>query len=130
LGPGVRERFAAAAEVSETERSTAVARRKKILARLREMIGPGDVLCLPTTPGPAPRLTAGSGEVELADRRRAMALLCIAGLGGLPQVTIPAGTVDGAPVGLSVLGPPGGDLELLRLVAATFPSVPAAGDAA
>jgi len=128
LGPGVRERFAAAAEVSKTERSAAAARCEKIFGRLHDTIAPGDMLCLPTTPGPAPRVTAGSGEVELADRRRAMALLCIAGLGGLPQVTIPAGAVDGAPVGLSVVGPRGSDLDLLRLVAGAFPSVPAESD--
>ena len=40
---------------------------------------------------------------------------CIAGLSGLPQISIPAATVDGAPVGLSLIGPPGRDLDLLAL---------------
>ena len=44
-----------------------------------------------------------------------MRLTCIAGLGGLPQVSIPIGTVDGCPVGLSFIAWPGGDEALLDL---------------
>jgi amidase len=47
-----------------------------------------------------------------------MRLTCIAGLGGLPQVSMPVGTVDGCPVGLSFVGWPGGDEALLDLAAA------------
>ena len=44
-----------------------------------------------------------------------MRLTCIAGLGGLPQVSIPVGTVEGCPVGLSFIGWAGGDEALLDL---------------
>ena len=44
-----------------------------------------------------------------------MRLTCIAGLGGLPQVSIPIGTVAGCPVGLSFIGWAGGDEALLDL---------------
>ena len=47
-----------------------------------------------------------------------MALTCMAGLGGLPQVSLPAALVDGCPVGLSLLGAPGVDEPLLDLAAA------------
>jgi amidase len=47
-----------------------------------------------------------------------MRLTCIAGLGGLPQVSIPVGTVTGCPVGLSLIGWPGGDEALLDLAVA------------
>jgi amidase len=36
----------------------------------------------------------------------------------VPQVTIPAGEVEGAPVGLSLIGRRGADLQLLGLAAA------------
>ncbi len=44
-----------------------------------------------------------------------MRLTCIAGVAGLPQVTIPIGTVAGCPVGLSFIGWAGGDEALLDL---------------
>jgi amidase len=44
-----------------------------------------------------------------------MRLTCIAGLGGLPQVSLPIGTVTGAPVGLSFIGWRGADELLLSL---------------
>jgi amidase len=42
-----------------------------------------------------------------------MRLTCIAGLGGLPQISIPIGSVSGCPVGLSLVGWRGGDEVLL-----------------
>ena len=44
-----------------------------------------------------------------------MRLTCIAGLSGLPQISIPAGLVAGCPVGLSFIGWAGGDEALLDL---------------
>jgi amidase len=44
-----------------------------------------------------------------------MRLTCVAGLGGLPQVSIPVGSVAGCPVGLSFIGWPSGDEVLLDL---------------
>jgi amidase len=44
-----------------------------------------------------------------------MRLTCIAGVSGLPQVTIPVGTVAGCPAGLSFIGWEGGDETLLDL---------------
>jgi len=50
-------------------------------------------------------------------RDRAMQLLCLAGLSGFPQITIPLGRIDGAPFGLSLLGPAGSDRSLIALAA-------------
>jgi amidase len=44
-----------------------------------------------------------------------LSLTCIAGLGRLPQVQVPAGLVGGATVGLSLVGPRGSDRALLAL---------------
>jgi len=72
------------------------------------------VVILPTAPGPAPR--RGLTPDALDDlRRRAISLLCIAGLAGLPQVTLPCATLEGCPLGLSLIGPRGSDLLLLQL---------------
>ena len=44
-----------------------------------------------------------------------MRLICPGSLGGVPQVTLPAGLAEGGPVGLSFLGWAGGDEALLDL---------------
>ena len=44
-----------------------------------------------------------------------MHLLCIAGLGGLPQLSLPMAELDGLPLGLSLNGLRGADVQLLRL---------------
>ncbi|MNF15317.1 amidase [compost metagenome] len=45
-----------------------------------------------------------------------MMLSCIAGLAGLPQITLPVEGPDGLPLGLSVIGGHGQDLRLLSWV--------------
>ena len=55
-------------------------------------------------------------ETEMqAFRVRVMGLTCIASLTGLPQISIPAGTISGCPIGLSFIGWAGGDEALLDL---------------
>ncbi len=82
-------------------------------AYLIQLLGADGVLALPSAPGPAPPI--GLPGPQLDDwRRRVMSLTCIAGLGGLPQVSMPLARVDGLPVGLSLIGPPGSDERLLE----------------
>ena len=114
LGPGIRERIAWAASVTE-EHAVAERRfRASVVERLDELLGRDGVVILPTAPGPAPR-RALTPEALDDLRRRAISLLCIAGLGGLPQVTLPRVTLDGCPLGLSLIGPRGSDLLLLQV---------------
>ncbi len=55
-------------------------------------------------------------ESSLEDyRNRAIQMLCIAGLTGFPQVSMPLAQRDGAPLGLSLLGPAGSDRSLIAL---------------
>jgi amidase len=69
-------------------------------------------MALPTAPSIAPALAATGEALELF-RVRTMRLTCIAGLAGLPQISIPVGTVSGCPTGLSLVGWPGADEVLL-----------------
>jgi amidase len=114
LGPGVRERFAFAVKVSQ--RDAEEARKLKARARdqVRKLAKPGTILALPTTPGVAPRVDVPSDSLE-SFRANVMRLTCIAGLSGLPQVTIPIGNLSGCPVGLSFIGWAGADEVLLDL---------------
>ena len=69
---------------------------------------------MPTVPGAAP-LKSSSAETLQAYRERALRMLALAGLSGFPQISLPLGRVDGAPFGISLLGPPGSDIALIRL---------------
>ena len=81
-------------------------------ARVRPLLAGGAVLVYPTSPCPAPLLTASMAEQD-AIRQATMGVTAIAGFCGLPEVTLPAGSVKGAPVGLSLVAGPGFDRGLL-----------------
>jgi amidase len=117
LGPGIKERFAAAATVAPAAAAAARQRMQAVRTWLREKIQPGQALVLPTSPRVAPLRNTPASDVEVAYRNAAMALLCVAGLGGLPQVTLPLATADDCPVGISLLGTAGSDKALLAFAA-------------
>jgi amidase len=114
FGPGVKERFAAAKAMDPAKAAAGRAFRRVVQARLHRLLGGGAVLVYPTSPLPAPLLGATQAE-QNAVRERTMGVTAIAGLAGLPEVSIPAGTVEGAPVGLSLVAAPGRDRALLAL---------------
>lgn len=115
IGPGVRERIDWAATIDAAQASTARAGHARIRSHLRALIGEGDVWCLPTSPRVAPLRSTPTDLVENEYRAQAMCLLCIAGLAGLPQVSLPLATEDGLPLGVSLIGAPGSDMQLLAL---------------
>jgi amidase len=114
LGPGVAERFAWSRGVSDEQVAAANVFRTRYREFLTALLGHDGVLLLPTMPDVAPLISAG--EAGLEDyRNRAIRLLCIAGLAGFPQLSMPLATRLGAPLGLSLLGPAGSDRSLVRL---------------
>lgn len=117
FGPGVRERFAAAAALDPAEVAGARALRAGIRARMDALLGEDTLIVLPTAAGIAP-LRNSTGEALEAFRARSLELLCPAGHAGVPQVSLPLGTLDGCPVGLSVMAPRGKDEMLLALARA------------
>jgi amidase len=100
--------------IPESERGWAQLVRQEARGRMRYLLPEGTILCLPTTPFPAPkrgeRLSAASEQ-----RDRLLCLCCHGGLTGVPQVSIPGSTVDGLPVGLSIVGGPGSDATLIAV---------------
>jgi len=114
LGPGIMERFLLAESTTDIELNTAREHQKRIVEILNDVIGPGTVLIIPTAPCIAPRNDADDATLE-SFRSNTMALTCIAGLAGLPQISMPMLTVDGCPVGISLIGTAGGDERLLEL---------------
>lgn len=124
FGPGVRERLEIAASITEKQAGDARIKWREIIDELEIVMAPGTVICLPTTPRPAPLRGSSMTEVEVIQRQQAMALLCVAGLGGLPQVSMPVADVGGAPVGLSIIARSGADIALLSLAADICGPVP------
>ena len=102
FGPLVQPNFDAAKSVFETvDPAPAMAAREAFKSRLKALMDPGDMLVFPTAPFPAPK-KGQSFEALAQIRPKVMRLTGLSGVAGIPQLTIPAGYVDGAPVGLSI----------------------------
>ncbi len=114
LGPGVAERFAWSSQVTDTQFAAAGAFRAAFRQQLDELLGSDGVLLMPTMPDVAPLRHAPDSALE-DYRNAAIRMLCIAGLAGTPQLSLPLLQRDGAPMGLSLLGPRGSDLGLVAL---------------
>ena len=103
--------------IPASERAWAALVREEARGRMRQLLSPGTILCLPTTPFPAPLCGQPLSALEPL-RDRILGLCAHGGLTGVPQVTIPGATVDGLPVGLSILGARGGDATLVAVARA------------
>jgi len=122
LSPLVGERIALAGTVPADAIAKAWVAREALAARLRDLLGQDGVLAIPTAHDIAPRVGAPVAD-QIAFRDRTLALTCVASLCRLPQVNLPAGLVEGVPVGLSLIGPPHGDALLLAAAEALAPSL-------
>lgn len=114
LGPGVRERMAWTATITKDEVARAQAVRDAARLRMDALLADHAVLVLPTLPDIAPLRNTPAAALENF-RARAMSLLCIAGLAGLPQVSLPLARLHGCPLGVSLIGARGDDTLLLAL---------------
>jgi amidase len=114
LGPGVADRFAWSSQLTDDQVAQATAFRARFRAHLAALLGDDGVLVLPTMPDVAP--LRSDSEAALEDyRNAAIRMLCISGLAGFPQLSLPLATRLGAPLGISLLGPAGSDRSLVRL---------------
>ncbi|POF33608.1 amidase [Roseibium marinum] len=114
FGPGVGQRLKTASATTEESFTAAVRRRSAIRRSMDAMMTEDTVLVLPSAPGAAPLLTASQQDLE-AYRHATMCLTCIAGLNGYPELSVPGARVEGAPVGLSLVGARMRDEDLLVL---------------
>ena len=105
------------AMMTDAERSAGALMRSEARGRLRALLPPGTILCMPTTPFPAPRKGLPIHELTPL-RERISCLTSHGGLTGVPQLSIPGAVVDGAPVGLSIVGGRAADLDLVRVALA------------
>ncbi|QJR79532.1 amidase [Alteromonas pelagimontana] len=100
--------------ITESDVVRAQKQRDKIAGGLATLFKHYDVLVIPTTPGRAPLLDTPEDALN-SYRNQLLDFTAIAGLGGLPQLHIPACLIDGAPCGLSLVGIKNSDLSLLAM---------------
>jgi amidase len=115
FGPEISARFEWAASIDPALLAPARMLRSQVRRRLEGLLGRDRILCIPTSPSIALKTNCGGDELEQF-RSRALALLCVAGLAGLPQVSLPIAEFDGLPLGISLIGPRNADKQLLELV--------------
>jgi amidase len=114
LGKATYDRFVFGKTVTAEDVATETMRRAGFTRWLADTLGDDGVIVMPTVPCPAPK--SNSTPEQFGDfRERAIRMLCWSGLSGFPQINIPLGKVEGAPFGISLLGPAGADLALVRL---------------
>jgi amidase len=113
----VARNLALAPTIPASERAWASLVRQEARGRMRQLLPPGTILCLPTTPFPAPLCGQPISVLEPL-RDRITALCSHGGLTGVPQVSIPGEMPDGLPVGLSILGARGSDATLVAVARA------------
>jgi amidase len=109
--------LALASATPETERHWAALMRAEARARLTWLLPPGTILCMPTTPFPAPPRGLSLTALDPL-RARISCLTAHGGLTGVPQVSLPGATASGLPVGLSILGARGSDAALVAVARA------------
>lgn len=118
LGPRTATSFRLTRDLDRSKVGEAVRRRERYYRRLQDFFAPGDLLLMPTSPTPAP--FKGTACLDRSDRSgtayypRTISLTSIAGIGRLPQISIPAMEIEGVPLGLSLLASHGRDSFLLE----------------
>jgi amidase len=114
FAPAIAGRWKAASQVTAEASAAARATQAQIRAHMHGLLGTDGLLLLPSAASLAPLRNANPADVD-AVRLRTMAITCIAGLCGLPQISLPVRTESGDMLGLSLMGPAGSDLALIQL---------------
>ncbi|SOE52435.1 amidase [Orrella dioscoreae] len=114
FAPAVDSRWRAAAAIGADAAAQADALRERLRAALRAQLGETRFAILPSASSAALRRDAQPDTVDQA-RMRTFRMTSLAGIAGLPQVSIPFLGADGLPYGVSIMGPAGSDQALIRL---------------
>lgn len=122
FAPDIAARFTMAEQLSKQDLSWAEELQVTIARQVRELLGEKGFLVIPTVPAAAPGKGGNPAELE-RNRNGALSLCCIAGLTGLPQVTLPVEVPGGLPLGISVIAGAGQDRRLLRWITSIWKAV-------
>jgi amidase len=120
----ISARWSQAKAVTAEQAQAAQHKVSEIRAHVRAVLSDDAIAIVPSAAGLAPLLNE-SGEAIDHLRMRTMHLTCIAGISGVCQVSIPFKNSAGVPVGVSLIGPAGSDLALIRLATELSSALPA-----
>lgn len=122
FGPGISERFRLASTLNKNAAERCFEIQMKIRYFLSKLLDEDGVIVIPTAHNTAPLLNSHGEKME-QNRARNMQLTCIAGLAGLPQITLPIAASDNKPIGLSLIANHGRDKQLLKWAASFVKSL-------
>ncbi len=113
FGPATAASFKLVHDLDRTRARSAIESREASYRTLRQVIGPSDLWCFPTVPSSAPAKASNAQDRTGGYYRKALSLTSLAGIGRLPQVSLPLASTAVSPVGLSLIGAHGHDLFLV-----------------
>ena len=117
--------FDLAKNCNRTLLPAAMQNRELYYKNLNDFLGPRDLICIPTAPAVAPlKGTIGNDRSKGNYYPRLSTLTSIAGIGCLPQITLPFAELNGIPVGVSLLAAHGNDAFLLKAVEEIISQMP------
>ncbi|WP_176086074.1 amidase [Martelella sp. HB161492] len=122
LSESVDQRINLSRTVDPEAHAKAVVNREHLTTRLLDLLGDDGMIVIPTAHDLPPFLDADV-SAQIVFREKTLALTCVASLCRLPQIAIPAATVDHCPVGLSVIAGHRGEERLLAFAEALGPLV-------
>lgn len=108
------KRMQIGAAITDADIAAADEKRAAVRARMADLLSGGAVLAVPAAPGIAPRRGGGPATHWQVVGRNGH-INAVAPLAGLPQISLPLATVDGAPIGLGLMAAPGNDELLLDI---------------
>lgn len=126
FGAAIQGRWTAASSITTDTAASAEAMQANLRDQIRSLLGSDRIAILPSASSAAILRTADPATVD-GIRANTFRITSIAGLAGLPQVNIPFIASDGLPAGVSLLGPAGSDLALIKLATAVGRALNALG---
>lgn len=111
IDPSIRQRLAEGREIPKARLDAARDLQRRLAVHMESRLTAGVILAFPTLPSVPPSFPA-IAPADTQFRQRLIALTCIAGLAGLPQLTIPLGRTSPTQA-ISLLAGRGRDRALL-----------------
>jgi amidase len=113
FGPATANSFKLVHDLDRTRARAAIESREALYRALRQVLGPRDVLCIPTASNSAPAKASNAQDRTSGYYRNTLSLTSLAGIGRLPQISMPLAATAASPVGLSLISAQGHDLFLV-----------------
>ncbi len=115
FGPATAGSFQLVHDLDRRRLRSAIETREACCRVLQNAIGPLDIWCLPTVPSSAPPKASSAQDRTGGYYRKALSLTSLAGIGRMPQVSMPLARTADSPVGLSLIGARGQDMYVVAV---------------